>query len=133
MTDSNAVTRTGGGYQDTKPFKFFAYVLGTLLALGVAIWSDGTISDSEWSQLLLAAVTAAVVWMTTNLPTFPRLKEISAVILTLANLGASWLTGNGVTNAEWFNLAVLGLAVVGVIVVPNPVANTGTPAGGLAK
>lgn len=106
--------------QETRPFKFFAYVAGSVLAVVLAIASDG-ISRAEWAQLLLAAVTAGVVWATANLPTYPRLKEISAVALTLANVGVSYITGAQITGAEWLNLAALALGVVGVVAISNPV------------
>lgn len=120
MSEGDAVTQTGGAYQETQVFKFLAYVVGTVAALVASLITDG-ITRAEWGQLLVAAVTAGVVWATSNLPSFPKLKEISALVLTLANLGVSYITGAEVTGPEWVNLAILALAVVGVVAINNPV------------
>lgn len=117
----DAVTGTGTGWQTTKAYKFFAYVAGALLATLFAVYTDG-ISRPEWGQLLIAAVTAGVVWATANLPTFPKLKELSALVLTLANVGVSYITGSQITGAEWLNLAALALGLIGVVAINNPVA-----------
>lgn len=124
---SDAVTQTGGQWQETRAYKFFAYVAGTILALLASIITDG-ITRAEWGQLLIAAVTAGTVWATANLPRFPKLKEIVAVVLTLANLGNSYITGQVITGAEWVNLGILAAAVVGVIAINNPVATKGAVA-----
>jgi hypothetical protein len=123
MTADNAVTQTGGGFQSTKPYKFLTYLLGAVLVFAVSIVDDG-ITDQEWSNTILGVAGAAIVWMTTNLPQYSKLKEVSAITMTGANFLVSYLFGDGVSNSEWVNLGILVLFTLGVIVVPNPVDST---------
>lgn len=120
MTSENAVTQTGGSYQSTKPYKALVYLLGAAAVLLVSIIDDG-ITDPEWSTFILGLSGALVVWMTTNLPSYRKLKEVSAIVMTGANILVAYLFGSGISNSEWVNLGILIAATLGVIVVPNPV------------
>lgn len=117
---SDAVTGTGTRFQETKAYKAAAYVAGVLLAALFAALSDSEITRPEWGQLLVAAIGGYVVWSTTNLPRFRYLKQVNALLITLAALGASFITGAEITSAEWLNLAAIGAGFIGVVVIPNP-------------
>lgn len=126
---SDAVTGTGTGWQQTKYYKAFAYVAGVVLAAVIAAFSDGELTQNELIQLVVGAATALTVWGTANLPDFPKLKELSALFLTLVNVIITYLTGEGITGQEWVNLAALALGVIGVVAINNPVkaSSAGAP------
>jgi hypothetical protein len=125
MTD--AVTSTGGAWQQTRPYKFLTYLLGAIGVVIASVITDG-ISRAEWGMVIIAAAGAANVWLTANLPGFRKLKEVTAIIATAAALGVSYVTGGNISGAEWVNFIILCAATLGVIVVPNPTAAVGAGA-----
>lgn len=105
--------------QATKPYKALVYILGAVGALVASLATDG-ITRPEVGQILVAVAGALVIWLTTNLPSMPRLKEVSALVMTATNVLVAYITGGMITQAEWINLVLVALGLIGVVLIPNP-------------
>lgn len=128
MADQGATTGTGTRWQETRPYKALIAVVGAFVLAISAVISDG-IQPPEWAQVLIAASTALTVWLAANLPAWPYVKGMVAFIGGVTALGVSYITGDEVTAAEWWNLGVIALTAVGVIAIPNPVSKVGPVTG----
>ena len=107
--------------------KALVAVLGAVLMAVAAAMTDGRIGSDEWVQIAIAGATAASVWTAANVPSLPYAKTVIAVVLAVLNLLVAYIS-DGLTPAEWVNLAIAALTAAGVYVVPNRPASVVRPA-----
>jgi chromate transport protein ChrA len=98
--------------------KMFAAVVATVLSALVAVMSDGSISNVEWINVGIAAVTAAAVFAAPNVPFANYTKSVLAVLMAVLTFFTTAIS-NGVTTSEWLQVAVIALGALGVYAVPN--------------
>lgn len=99
--------------------KALVAVLAAALTFLVSAMSDGNITNVEWTQLAIAAVTAVGVYVAPNIPEFPYTKTIVAALLAGLNLVVSALSDSTITTSEWLNIGLAVLAALGVYQVAN--------------
>lgn len=95
-------------------------VVATIITGVVAALSDNTITPTEWLNVGILAATAASVFTGPNVPGAPYTKAILAVIGAALTFLSSALV-DGISAAEWGQVAVVALAAVGVGAVGNAV------------
>ena len=102
--------------------KFIAQVVATALAVvAAATAGDGLIDASEWGNVLLAGFGAVAVLGAGNLPA--GVWAYSKTIVSAATAAVmAWQSalGDGITTAEWWQIAVAVLGAVGVYAVSGP-------------
>lgn len=98
-------------------------VLATVLTAIVAAMTDSVISDVEWINVGIAAVAAAGVFAAPNVPGARYTKSILAVLAAVLTFFVTAVT-DGISSAEWLQVAVIALGAVGIYAVPNKPANT---------
>jgi hypothetical protein len=105
-------------------FMKYGKALAAVLAAGVTVLvsslTDGHIDAGEGIQISIALATAAGVYLVPNLPGFPGTKTGLAALLAVLNL-ATGMVVNGhlhLTGAQWVNLGLAALGVLGVSLAP---------------
>lgn len=95
-------------------------IAAAAIGILVAALADNTVTTAELVNVGIAVVTAVGVYLIPNLPAGPARYFKSGVALLGAALTAlaSFIT-DGVTTAEWLQIALAALAAIGVYVVPN--------------
>lgn len=115
----------------SKYAKFFAAVAATVLtAIVTALTGDNTISSTEWVNIAILAVGACTVFTGANVPGARYTKTVLAVLTAVLTVLVSAIVG-GITTTEWIQIALAGLAAVGVYAVKNTddgvnISDTGT-------
>jgi len=94
------------------------------IAGAVAMWlvtanSDNVLTVVEKVQVVVAAATAASVWLAANVPALTWAKTATAVVLGGANFLAGAIA-DGLTTSDWYGLVVVVLTAAGVLVAPAP-------------
>jgi hypothetical protein len=112
-----------------KAAKFLVALVGAALVTLISVLTDGHVTATEWTQVGIAVATGAGVWIAANVPTFTWAKTAVAVVLGVLSLLTSYVT-DGISGAEWLNLALVALTAAGVYVVPN---SSRAPAGVTGK
>lgn len=98
--------------------KLLIALLGAVVMSVASFATDNTVSTEEWIQVTIAGATALGVWAAANVPTFTWAKTFVAVVLAVLNLLVAYIT-DGISTAEWLNLAVAALTAAGVYALPN--------------
>jgi hypothetical protein len=94
-------------------------VIGTVISVVVASFSgDNTISPQEWINVAISAATALAVYTAPNVPGAHVTKFLLAILMAMLTLAVTLIAG-GVTTAEWLQIAMAGLAAVGVYAMSN--------------
>jgi hypothetical protein len=104
----------------TKYGKAIAAVITAGVTVVVSSLTDGHIDAGEGIQIAIAVATAVGVYLVPNLPGFPGTKTGLAVVLAVLNL-ATGMVVNGhlhLTGAQWLNLGLAALGVLGVSFAP---------------
>jgi hypothetical protein len=102
----------------------YAKAILSIIAAGIGILvaavSDEVVTTAELVNVGIAVVAAVGVYAVPNVPAGPARYLKTGVALLGAVLAAiaSFLT-DGITSSEWLQIALAGLAAVGVYVVPN--------------
>lgn len=104
-----------------------AVVAAGLSAAVVALTGDAIIDDVELLNILIAVVGAATVFTGPNVPGARFTKFVLAVLTAVLTLAVN-LVLEGVTLSEWLQLALAGLAALGVYGVPNTPPSTASHA-----
>lgn len=103
--------------------KFGVEVVAAILtAVAAALLGDGRIDYSEWVNVLIVGLGAVAVLGAGNFPAgvWAHMKTIVAAVTAGAVLLHS-LLGDGVTTAEWFQVAAAVLGALTVAAVKGPV------------
>jgi len=112
----------------------YAKTVAALLVAGLTVLAsaltDGYVSTGEGVQIAVAVTTAASVFLVPNVPQWPGLKTVIAVVLAVLNLATTLIT-DGLSGAEMVNLLLAGLGVIAVYAVPNRPTPVSPPAGGV--
>lgn len=114
--------------------KFLAQVGATVLAALVPLLAGNhDIGPSEVVNIVLVALGAVAVLGAGNLPAgvWAHAKAIVAAATAVAVLLQSVIT-DGISAAEWFQLALAALGAVGVFAAPGPVVYADPLAAGSA-
>jgi len=119
--------------------KFFAQVAATVLAAIVPLL-NGTAhpNGSDWVNVAIIGLGAVAVLGAGNLPAgvWKYTKTIVAAATAVAVLLQSAIT-DGISSAEWLQLALAALGALGVVAAPGPrvydAAALGRAASGLAN
>jgi hypothetical protein len=82
--------------------------------------TDNRIDAQEWVLVALGALMAFNVWATANLPQYTKMKTYVAAVIAVAGGLYTFIVG-GVSTQEWVNLALLGLAALGVTFARQPI------------
>lgn len=93
-----------------------ALAIALLTALAAAL-TDNHVTAPEGVQIAIAVTTAGGVWLVPVIPQYPWAKTGVAVLLAMLNLAVTVIT-DGITFAEFVNLALAGLGVLGVAAAP---------------
>ena len=112
---------------DNKYLKFIAQVVATILAAIYPALTDGDFTVFEQINCLIIGLGAVSVLGAGNLPegVWKYTKFYVSVATAVFVAIASFLS-DGVTGAEWIQIALAGLGAAGVIVAPGPtVQSTG--------
>lgn len=100
-----------------------AVLITVLSAVQAALFGDNVISNPEWVNVAIAAVTAAAVFAAPNVPGARYTKTILAVLGAALTVLASAIIG-GVTPTEWIQIVLAAAGAVGVFAVKNQTAGT---------
>lgn len=92
-------------------------VLATVLSAVVA-FGDGGITSVEWVQVAVAAVGAAAVFASPNVPGARYTKSILAALAAVLAFLTSAIVG-GIDSTELLQIGVIALGALGVYAVPN--------------
>lgn len=98
--------------------KFLVALLGALALAAAASLTDDRITTVEGVQLVIAAATAAQVWVTANVPSLNWAKTATAVLLGVANVLIG-VIADGVSGADVATMLVAAFTAAGVYAVPN--------------
>lgn len=79
--------------------------------------ADGHLSQIEYVQISIAAVTAIVVWLVPILPGARGLKTAAAFVLAALNVLVTLIVG-GVSAADLTEMVLAGLTAIGVGYAP---------------
>ena len=97
------------------------FVVAVLFAAALAAYdglSDGHFTNVEYVGLVVAAATAAGVWLAQNAPTNMAAKAVVAVVGAAAAFLATTIA-DGVSAQDWIQLLILAVGAAGVYVTPN--------------
>ena len=98
--------------------KALAAALATVISGVVGYLTDGQVTTVEWINVALLGAGSLAVFTAPNVPGAVYTKSILAVITAVLTLLVSLIT-DGITVAEWLQLAVAALGALGVYAVPN--------------
>lgn len=110
----------------TNPYlKFFIQVFATVLAAAYPLVVDGNFSLEEQINCLIIGLGAVAVLGAGNLPAgvWKYTKFYVSIATAVFVALASFLT-DGVTGAEWIQIALAGVSAAGVRAAPGPVLQT---------
>jgi hypothetical protein len=93
-----------------------AFAFAVVTAVQAAVF-DGHISQVEWVQISIAAVTAFVVWLAPRLPHAGGIKTAAAVGLAVLNVLVTVILG-GLSQADITEMVLAALTVLGVGYAP---------------
>ncbi|GGK44089.1 hypothetical protein GCM10010124_41140 [Pilimelia terevasa] len=97
--------------------KSLAMVAATAASALVAVLADG-VTPGEWLMVVNSAVFAAAVFTAPNVPGARYTKSVLAFLGAGLAVAISVIT-DGITLAEGIQIALAGLAAIGVRVAPN--------------
>lgn len=103
----------------------YAKSIASLIAAGigaiVAANTDNNVSVTEWVNVLITVVGAALVYVVPNLPDGIKgyAKTLIAAITAGATVLSSALISDGISTNEWLQIGVAVLGALGVFIVPN--------------
>lgn len=89
---------------------------------------DALVTSGEWVQILIQAFSVVIVWLSSNLDSWPKIKVLAMAIMAVLNLLVSYVDG-GLSGMEIANLAVAFLSALGVTITPGPVTARELPEG----
>ena len=98
--------------------KFALAVVVTVISGIVAAMTDGHIANVEWVNVAIAGTGAAAVFAGPNVPGAQFTKAVLAVLAAVLTFLTSAIT-DGISTAEWLQIAVIAAGAVGVFAVPN--------------
>lgn len=100
--------------------KAIVYIGLAVVGVLVSALTDDVVTTAELVNVGIIGVGAVATYLVPNLPSGPGAYLKGAVAFTVAALVAlqSLLT-DGVTTAEWLQIAVAAFAGIGVVIVPN--------------
>ncbi|SRR6266540_1992663 len=93
-------------------------VLMTVVSAIVAALTDDKVSTAEWINVAIIGFGAAQVFTAANIPG-AKYTKFSLALLTAAATALVSFLSNGVTVAEWLQVAVAAAAAVGVAAAPR--------------
>lgn len=93
-----------------------ALLIAGLTGLASAL-TDNQVTSGEGIQIAIAITTTAGVWLVPIVPQWPWSKTGLAALLAVLNLSVTVIDG-GISGAEWVNLALAGLGVLGISAAP---------------
>jgi hypothetical protein len=100
-----------------------ALVIAGFTAAASAL-TDGQFTSTEKVQVAIAVATAAGVLVTANVPTLVWAKAAIAALLAGLNAVVVYLGFGTLTHAEWLNVALAVVTVIGVYLAPNSATRT---------
>lgn len=100
--------------------KSLLYIALATVGVLITALTDNVVTIPELVNILIVGVGAVTVYLVPNLPTGAGQFLKTIVAFTVAGLVAlqSFLS-DGITTAEWLQIAVAAFAGVGVFVIPN--------------
>ena len=110
--------------------KWIAAAVGTVLSAAIAALTDNVVTDVEWINIAIAGVGysgsmrptlgvgSLAVFTAPNVPGSLYTKAILAALMAVLQALVS-LISDGITAAEWMQLAVAALTALGVYQVVN--------------
>jgi drug/metabolite transporter (DMT)-like permease len=101
--------------------KSIAFLIATAFGAVIAANTDGDVSVTEWVNVLIAVVGAALVYLVPNLPDGIKAyaKTFVAAIVAGLTVLASALISGGIETNEWLQIGMAILGALGVFIVPN--------------
>lgn len=106
-----------------------ALLIAGLTALASAL-TDDRITSPEGIQIAVQVATTAGVWLVPIVPQWPWAKTGIAALLAVLNLAVTLIDG-GISGAEWVNLALAGLGVLGIAAAPATSTTSPAPTRGI--
>lgn len=111
--------------------KMWLQLLATILAAVLPIFMvDGPMGVTEWINVAVLAIGAAVVWNTSNTNGWKYGKAVGSAFTSVLVLFISFYT-DGITTAEVIQMVLAFLAPLGVLAIrndPNNIDTTPRPA-----
>jgi hypothetical protein len=106
--------------------KAIVYIALAVVGVLVTALTDDVVTTSELVNVAIIGVGAVATYLVPNLPEGPGgfLKAVVAFVAAALVALQSFLT-DGITTAEWLQIAVAAFAGIGVYIVPNEPARTG--------
>lgn len=102
--------------------KLWAPIIGGILMAILSAYAnfddDEGITSSEWIQIAIQGLSVFIVWATSNLPEWPKMKVLVMAIMAVLNLLVTTVIG-GLSTSEILNLAIAFLSALGVYIIPN--------------
>lgn len=122
------------------PAMKFVVAVAAVLAVTIQSYfggSDDTITFDEWTQVLVAGLGAASLWLAGNVYSHPVYKATKTIVFGLttaaAALAAHASTGGHVDDVHWWNVAILALGSVFVFLSPRSPDNEIVGPGAVAQ
>lgn len=104
--------------------KSIAAVVGAIIsAVVAALAGDNSINADEWILIAIAGTSAASIFTAPNVPGSRYTKAILAALMAVLSALTAMIT-DGVTTAEWFQVALSVLTALGVYEVANKPSTT---------
>lgn len=93
-----------------------AVVAAGLMVLSSAV-TDGHVDAGEGISIAIAVTTAVSVWLVPSLPSAAGAKTAIAAVLAALQVAAATIF-DGLSTADWVNLVIAALGVLGVLGAP---------------
>ena len=97
--------------------KAFAAVLAAAAMVLASAVTDNRVDAGEAVSIAIAATTAVSVWLVPQLPSAAGAKTAVAVVLAVLQAAAATIV-DGLSTADWVNLVIAALGVLGVLGAP---------------
>jgi hypothetical protein len=95
-----------------------AAVAAVLAAVVPALYVPGPLGFAEWVNIVLLACGAIQVYNSANLPSWKYGKLVAAAV-SAAGVSLASALSDGVTRAEWIQVAIAALGAFAVYQAPN--------------
>lgn len=111
--------------------KAIVLIISAGMSIYISASSDGVVSPLDYTNIVIAILTAVTVYLVPNLSTgiAKYAKAIIAfagaaatAVATIVGTSANW---DGVTTNDWLSVLLAGLAAVGLFIVPNTQRGSG--------
>ncbi|HST77283.1 MAG TPA: hypothetical protein VLN58_02220 [Verrucomicrobiae bacterium] len=100
--------------------KAFVHLVGAILvAVLPLLTTNSPMGATEWMNVALVGIGAAVVWNTTNYPGWPYGKVIGSALTTALTAVNSLVEQHGLTQAAIMQIILAGVVTIAVGFIPN--------------